>query len=77
MKKRFKNLSCSWLGGSGANRVYSDTETHLLLEAPITSRGRRASKRLLMELLSHLGKKLFLLELLDELDMQDPQRNDC
>ena len=34
-----------------------------------------------MELVSHLGKKLFLPELLDgmlcELDMQDPQKNDC
>ena len=42
-----------------------------------TSRGRWALKRLLMELISHLGKKLFLSGLLDELDMQDPQRNDC
>ena len=34
-----------------------------------------------MEFISHLGKKLLLLGLLDamlyELDMQDPQRNDC
>ena len=30
-----------------------------------------------MELVSHLGKKLLLAELLDELDMQYPQRNDC
>ena len=29
-----------------------------------------------MELVSHLGKKLLLLELLDDLDMQDQQRND-
>ena len=35
-----------------------------------------------MELVNHVGKKLLLPELLDdvmlyELDMQDPQRNDC
>ena len=34
-----------------------------------------------MALVSHFGKKLFLPGLLDvmlyELDMQDPQRNDC
>ena len=30
-----------------------------------------------MELVSHLGKKLLLPELLDELDMWDLQRNDC
>ena len=46
-----------------------------------TSRERWASKRLLMELVSHLGKKLLLPRLLDvilyELDMQDPQKSDC
>ena len=42
-----------------------------------TSRGRWASKSLLMEFASHLGKKLLLPGLLDELDMQNPQRNDC
>ena len=41
-----------------------------------TSRGWWALKRLLMELDSHLGKKLLLPGLLDELDLQDPQRND-
>ncbi|CAO2637477.1 hypothetical protein LEMLEM_LOCUS24000, partial [Lemmus lemmus] len=51
--------------------------THLLLAAQPTSRRRWALKKLLMELLSHLGKKLLLPGLLDELDMQDPQRNDC
>ena len=30
-----------------------------------------------MEFASHLGKKLLLLGLLRELDMQDPQKNDC
>ena len=30
-----------------------------------------------MKLVSHLGQKLLLPGLLDELDMQDPQSNDC
>ena len=42
-----------------------------------TSRGRRTSKRLLMELVSHLGKKLFLPGLLYKLDTENPQREDC
>ena len=46
-----------------------------------TSRGRWAVKNLLMEFVSHLGKKLLLPGLLDvvlyEMDMQDPQKNDC
>ena len=42
-----------------------------------TSRGRRASKRLLMELVSHLGKKLLLPGLLHKLDTENPQREDC
>ena len=41
-----------------------------------TSRGRWASKRLLMEFVSHLGKKL-LFAWTAWLDSQDPQRNDC
>ena len=45
-----------------------------------TSRERWVLKRLLMELVSHLSKKLLLPELLDgmlyELDMWDPWRND-
>ena len=53
------------------------TETCLLLVAPITSRGRWALKRLLIEFVRHLGKKLLLPGLLDELDIQVPQRNDC
>ena len=44
-------------------------------ENQVTSRRRRAPKRLLMKSVSHLGKKLLLLGLLDELDKQDPQRN--
>ena len=55
--------------------LFHDTEIHLLLEAPITSRGRWTSKKLFMEFVSHLGKKLLLPGLLDamlyELDMQD------
>ena len=42
-----------------------------------TSRGKWASKWLLMKLASHLGKKLLLPRLLDELEKQDPQRNYC
>ena len=46
-----------------------------------TSRGWWVLKRLLMECLNHLGKKLFLAGLLDgmlyELEMQDQQKNDC
>ena len=45
-----------------------------------TSRGRWALKRLLMEVVSHLGKKLLLPGLFDimlyKLDMQDSQGND-
>ncbi|CAO2580033.1 hypothetical protein LEMLEM_LOCUS1247 [Lemmus lemmus] len=37
-------------------RTFHDNETHLLLAAPITSRGRWESKRFL----SHLGKKLLM-----------------
>ena len=58
-----------------------DNETHLFLAAPITSRGRWAPKKLLMEFTRHLGKKLLLPGLLDallyEMDMQDQQKNDC
>ncbi|CAO2631756.1 hypothetical protein LEMLEM_LOCUS21456, partial [Lemmus lemmus] len=39
-----------------------------------TSRGRWASKRLLMELVSHLGKKLLLPGLLYKMDMKNLQR---
>ena len=42
-----------------------------------TSRGRCASKRLLMQFDSHLDKKLLLSELLHKLDMKNPQREDC
>ena len=42
-----------------------------------TSRGRWALKRLLMELVSHLGKKLLLPGLLYKLDTENPQREDC
>ena len=47
------------------------------MAASVTSKGRWALKRLLRELVSHFCKKLLLSALLDELDMQDPQRNDC
>ena len=42
-----------------------------------TSRGRWASKRLLMEFDSHLGKKLLLPGLLHKLDTENPHRDDC
>ena len=42
-----------------------------------TSRGRWASKKLLMEFDSHLGKKLLLPGLLYKLDTENPQREDC
>ena len=42
-----------------------------------TSRGWCALKRLLMELASHLGKKLLFPGLLYELGIQDPPSNDC
>ena len=42
-----------------------------------TLRGWWISKRLHMKFVSHLGKKLLLLGLLNVLDMQDPQKNDC
>ena len=62
-------------------RTFHDKETHLLLEAPIISRGRWALKRSLMEFASHLGKRLLLPGLLDvllyKLDMQDPHKNKC
>ena len=49
------------------------------LIAPITSRGRWALKRLLMEFVSHLGKKLLLHGLLDvmlyELDIKTYRNN--
>ena len=64
--KCFKNL-----------RLFMTNKTHLLLEAAITFRGRWASTKLLMEFTSHLGKKVLLSGLIDELDMHDPQRNDC
>ncbi|CAO2623402.1 hypothetical protein LEMLEM_LOCUS17905, partial [Lemmus lemmus] len=66
----------SW-ATAAASWTFHDSETHPLLAAPITSRRRWASKRLLMKLVSHLGKKLLLPGLLEELDMQDLQRNDC
>ncbi|CAO2592273.1 hypothetical protein LEMLEM_LOCUS6687 [Lemmus lemmus] len=40
------------------------------------SRRRWASKRLLMELVSHLGKKMILPGLMYKLDMKKPQRDD-
>ena len=46
-------------------RTFHDSETHLLLAAPIYFKTMRASKRFLMEFVSHLGKKLLLPELLD------------
>ena len=46
-------------------RTFHDNETHLLLAAPITSRERWASKKLLKEFVGHLGKKLLLPELFD------------
>ena len=61
--------------------TFHDSETHLFLAAQITSRGRWVLKRFLMEFASNLDKKLHLPRLFDvmlyELDMQDPQRNDC
>ena len=42
-----------------------------------TSKGRWASKRLLIEFDSHLGKKLLLPWLLHKLDTKIPQREDC
>ena len=54
-----------------------DNETHLPLAAPITSRGRWASKRFLMEFANHLGKLLLPGQIdimLNELDMQDLQK---
>ncbi|CAO2629474.1 hypothetical protein LEMLEM_LOCUS20506, partial [Lemmus lemmus] len=42
-----------------------------------TSRGRWASKRFLMEFVSHLGKKLLLPSLLHKLDTKNLQREDC
>ncbi|XP_049988698.1 zinc finger protein 54-like isoform X2 [Alexandromys fortis] len=42
-----------------------------------TSRGRWALKRLLMELVSHLGKKLLLRGLMHRLDTKNAQREDC
>ena len=42
-----------------------------------TSRGRWSSKRLLIELVSHLGKKLLLPGLLYKQDTENPQREDC
>ncbi|CAO2637977.1 hypothetical protein LEMLEM_LOCUS24248 [Lemmus lemmus] len=50
---------------------------HKVIQQSI-SRGRWALKRIFMELVSHLGKKLLLPGLLDvmlyELDMEDPQK---
>ena len=58
-----------------------DSEAPISWQLQSTSKGRWTLKRLLMEFVSHLGKKLLLPELLDamlyELNSQDPQRNDC
>ena len=42
-----------------------------------TSRGRRALKRLLKELVDHLARNCSCLDCVNKLDMKDPKRNDC
>ncbi|CAO2612789.1 hypothetical protein LEMLEM_LOCUS15758 [Lemmus lemmus] len=49
----------------------------LQMLAPATSRGRWALERFLMELVSHLGKKLLLHGVLHKLDTKNHQREDC